>query len=72
MSFVKGPFFKTTRCSYWWQLYFNSLCFVSSLAGLGPQFESCSEGFVDEEINGKALLTINAEYLTELSVSCKK
>jgi aminopeptidase-like protein len=42
------------------------------LVGLGPQFESCSESFVDEEINGKALLTINAEYLTELSVSYKE
>lgn len=30
-----------------------------------------SESFIDEEITGKALLTINAEYLTELSVSYK-
>jgi hypothetical protein len=47
------------------------LYFIFCLVGLGPQFESCSESFVDEEINGKALLTINREYLTELSVSYK-
>ena len=40
------------------------------IVGLGPQFESSSENFLDEEITGKALLTINAEYLNELSVSC--
>ena len=39
------------------------------IVGLGSQFESCSENFVDEEITGKALLTINAEYLNKLSVS---
>ena len=43
----------------------DSFCLV----GLGPQFESCAESFVDEEINGKALLTINTEYLAELAVS---
>lgn len=40
-----------------------------TVSGLGPQFLSHGENFVDEEINGKALLTINPEYLTELSVS---
>ncbi|XP_028413398.1 microtubule-associated protein futsch-like [Dendronephthya gigantea] len=38
------------------------------IKGLGPQFESCAESFVDEEINGKALLTINTEYLGELDI----
>ena len=39
------------------------------IVGLGSQFESCSKNFVDEEITGKALLTINAEYLNKLPVS---
>ncbi|XP_046849698.1 connector enhancer of kinase suppressor of ras 3-like [Xenia sp. Carnegie-2017] len=38
------------------------------IQGLGAQFESSSEGFIEEEINGKALLTINVEYLSELSI----
>lgn len=51
---------------------FSLFSFISAVfcftLGLGAQFESSSEGFIEEEINGKALLTINVEYLSELSV----